>query len=131
MSAVLASSELKPIVKKLVQTFPTSLGHIDPDRIVYVRSPGKRRAATLKAVPTPYDLFVQERFILTAYSNRYDKLDDDRRAVAIFDELLRINDFDAGKLSSHSIVGNFETLARWGTEWETSGDKLDVFGSKS
>jgi len=129
MSVVLASSEIKPIVEKLVDQYPTTLGHIDPERIIYLRQPGKKKAATMKSVTSPYDLFLNERFILTIFSNRYDNLDVNRQAIAIFDELLRIKDFDEGKLAGYGVVSNFETVAKWGPEWETSDDDLEVFNS--
>lgn len=129
MSAVLASSEIKPIVAKLVKEYPTNLGHIDPEKIIYIRSPGKKKAAIVKGIPQPYDLFIDEKFILTIYSNKYDKLDLDRQAIAIFDELLRIKDFDTGKLASYSVVSNYETVVKWGADWESSEEELTAFDS--
>lgn len=127
MSAVLASAEIKPLVEKLVEAYPTSLAGIDPERIVYVRSPGKKKPAIIKTIPSPYDLFVDYKFILTVYSNKFDKLDENRQAIAIFDELIRIKDFDAGKLSGYSVVSNYETVTKWGPDWESSEDELTAF----
>jgi len=130
MTAVLASSEVKPLVDKLVKAFPANLGHVDPSRIVYVRSPGKKRAAGIKGISAPYNLFVDYKFILTIYTSKFDKLDNNRQAIAIFDELLRIKDFDAGTLGGYTVVSNYETINKWGTDWAESEDELSVFPAK-
>lgn len=130
MATVLASNELKPVVEKLIKAFPTNLGHIDPARIIYVRSPGKKRAATIRALSSPYDLVLDYKFILTIYASKYDKLDSNRQAIAIFDELLRIKDFDAATLGSYTVVSNFETITKWGADWEQSDEELAVFPAK-
>lgn len=123
----IATSEVKPIVEKLLAQFPTNLAEVDADRIIYIRAPGKKKAVTIRAVPSPFDLVLTQRFVLTIHSNRYDNLDENKQAIAIFDELLRIRNFDEGKLSGYSVVANKETIAKWGVDWEESDETLEVF----
>lgn len=123
----IATSEIKPIVEKLIEKYPTNLAEVDADRIIYVRAPGKKRAVTIRAVPSPFDLVITQRFVLTVHSNRFDNLDANKQAIAIFDELLRIKDFDEGKLSGYSVVANKETIAKWGVDWEDTEEDLEVF----
>jgi hypothetical protein len=130
MSVSLCTEEVKPIVDKLISTFPANLSEIDPDRIVFLRGNGKRRPVTLAAIKSPYDLFVKYKFILTIHGPKYDTLDDDRKAIALFDELIRIKEFETGTLKGHSVVGNFETLSTWGMDWLEAESVPSVFGEK-
>lgn len=116
-SLTLCTEEVKPIVEKLVQRFGQNLSEVDPDRMVFVKGNGKKRPVTLTAIKSPYDLFVKYKFIVTVHGPKFDKLDDNRKAIALFDELIRIKDFEAGSLKSHSVVGNYETLSTWGLDW--------------
>jgi hypothetical protein len=58
-SLVLCAEEIKPIVEKLVAEYPANLSEVDPERIIYVKSQGKRGIASIKAVSTPYDLVMK------------------------------------------------------------------------
>ena len=133
MAVLLASDEIKPLVEKLVEAYPNNLANIDVERIIFLKNTnGKKKGAGIKAVPSPYDLVVNHKFILTVYAAKWNKMDDNRKAVALFDELVRIKDFDEGKLKGYSIVGNKETLETWGIDWddETTGIELTVFTDK-
>lgn len=128
MSSVsLCTEEVKPLVERLCNRFPDNLSEIEPHRIVYLRGNGKRRPVTLSAIKSPYDLFVNYKFILTIHGPKYDTLDDDRKAIALFDELLRIKDFESGSLKTHSVVGNMETLTTWGIDWMEAESVAPVF----
>ena len=131
MSGVLASDEVQPIVEKLVLEYPTNLSEIDPSRMIYVRGKGKRRPVTIASVKEPYSLVMSQRFILSVHGPKFDPLSDDKKAIAIFDELLRVKDFEAGKLAPHSVVGNFETLNTWGMDWLEADSLAPVFKPKS
>ena len=117
MAAVLASEEFQPLVEKLVEEYPNNLTEIIPERMIFVRGKGKRRPVTIKSVPEPFDLVTKYRFVLTIHGSKFDTLSDDKKAIAIFDELLRVQDFETGKLVPHTVVGNFETLSKWGIDW--------------
>lgn len=123
----IATSEVKPIVEKLIEKYPINLSEVDPEGIIYIRAPGKKRAVTIRSIPSPFDLVLSQRFVLTIHSNRFDNLDANRQAIAIFDELLRIKSFEEGKLSGYSVVANRETIEKWGTDWEQSDEELAVF----
>lgn len=128
MSSVsLCTEEVKPLVERLCSRFPDNLSEIEPNRIVYLRGNGKRRPVTISAIRSPYDLFVNYKFILTIHGPKYDTLDDDRKAIALFDELLRIKDFESGALKTHSVVGNMETLTTWGIDWMDAESVAPVF----
>jgi predicted metallopeptidase len=127
MTATLCTEDIKPLVEKLVTTFPDNLSEIDPSRIIYIRGNGKRRPTSLVAIKAPYDLFVKQKFILTVHTAKFDNLTEDKKAIALFDELIRIKDFETGTLNSHSVVGNFETLTTWGLDWLSTEDALPVF----
>ena len=87
----------------------------------------KKKPVSLASVKPPYNLFVDQKFILTVHGPKFDKLDDDRKAIALFDELLRINDFENGTLKSYSVVGNYETLSTWGIDWLEAESVPTVF----
>jgi len=125
----LASEDIQPIVEKLVQEYPQNLAEVEPSRIIFTRGKGKRRPVTIKSVPEPFDLVTNYRFVLTVHSSKFDSLTEDKKAIAIFDELLRIKDFESGKLVPHTIVGNFETLNTWGIDWLEADSLAPVFQS--
>lgn len=127
MSATLCTDEIRPIVEQLVQEYPTNLSEIDPDRILYLRKKGKKKATSFSAVRNPWDLCTKYKFVLTIHSGKFDNLDENKQAIAIFDELLRVKDFESGDLKGHSVVGNLETLAKWGLEWEEQDNLAPIF----
>jgi hypothetical protein len=61
---------------------------------------------------------------------KFEKLNDDKKALAIFNELLRIKDFEEGKLSFYTVVGNKEILETWGLDWEENEETKPVFKVK-
>lgn len=124
-SLELCSDELKPMVAKLISEFKTNLGHIDEDRIIYVKNiKGKKRVACLQAVGTPYNLFVGEKFILTVFATRWYKFTEQQRYVALFNELVRIKNFEESEMVGYSVVGNKETLETWGFDWDTEDEDI-------
>lgn len=123
----LCTEDVLPLVERLVAAFPDNLSEIDPSRIVYIRGKGKRRPTSLTAVKAPYDMLIKHKFILTIHTAKYDGLADDKKAIALFDELVRIKDFESGTLNSHSVVGNYETLSTWGLGWLEAEEVLAVF----
>jgi len=127
MSVVLCVEEVKPIVEKLVTMFPENLGEIDPERIVFVKGKGKFRPATISSVKNPWDLCTKYKFILTVHGPKFDKLDDNKKAIAIFDELIRIKDFELASLKPYSVVGNYETLAKFGIDWLEADEIEQIF----
>jgi len=130
-SVTLCTEEVKPLVEKLMAAYPSNLAEVDVERIVFLRGNGKRRPVTIAAIKSPYDLFVNYKFILTIHGPKFDGLDDDRKAIALFDELLRIKEFETGTLKGHSVVGNFETLTTWGMNWLEAETVPSVFKKDS
>jgi predicted metallopeptidase len=116
MSLSLCTEEIQPLVEKLIQAYPNNLSEIDSSRILFLRGKGKRRPVTIASVKNPWDLCTKYKFVLTVHA-KFASLDSNKQAIAIFDELLRIKDFESGNLTSHSVVGNFETLSTWGLDW--------------
>jgi predicted metallopeptidase len=116
MSVTLCTQELKPLVEKLVKAYPQNLSEVDPDRILYLKGKGKRRPVTISSVKNPWDLCTTFKYVLTVHA-KFESFDDNKKAIAIFDEILRIKDFESGSLTTHSVVGNFETLSTWGLNW--------------
>lgn len=129
-SVTLCTEEVKPLVEKLINAYPSNLSEVDVDRVVFLRGNGKRRPVTIAAIKSPYDLFVNYKFILTIHGPKYDTLDDNRKAIALFDELIRIKEFETGTLKGHSVVGNFETLTTWGMDWMDAESVTAVFKDK-
>jgi predicted metallopeptidase len=122
MTATLCTDEIRPLVEKLVAAYPSNLSEIDPSRLIYIKGKGKRRAASISAIKSPYDLFVNQKFILTVHGPKYDNLSDDKKAIAIFDELIRVKDFESGDLKGYGVVSNYETLVTWGLDWLEAED---------
>ena len=129
MSYSLCKEEVQPLVEKLMKAFPENLGHIDPERIVYVKTKSKKRkSASISSIKSPYNLFVEHKYILTVYDPKFDSLEDNKKAVVVFDELLRIKDFEEGTLNGYSVISNYETLAKWGIDWQEAEEIPSVFG---
>lgn len=124
MSASLCTEDILPIVEKLTEAYPTNLSEVDPDRILFLRKQKGKRAVTLSPVRNPWDLCTKYKFVLCVYASKFDALDENKQAIAIFDELIRIKDFETSTLKGHSVVGNFETLAKWGMDWQQQ-EQLD------
>lgn len=131
MSITLCTEDIKPLVEKLVAAFPENLSEVDPSRIIYIRGKGKRRPTSFSSIKSPYDLFVKQKFILTVHTAKFDSLSADKKAIALFDELIRVKDFETGLLNGHSVVGNYETLQAWGLDWLETEHDLAVFGKES
>jgi hypothetical protein len=127
MSVTLCTEDIRPLVEKLVAAYPNNLQEVDPNRLIYVKGNGKKRPVSLSPVKPPYDSLLSQRFILTIHAPKFDKLDDNRKAIAIFDELIRIKDFETGSLKSHSVVGNFETFSTWGLDWLEAEETASAF----
>jgi len=127
MSVTLCTEDLKPLVEKLISKYPTNLGDIDPERIVYLKGKGKSRPAGIASVRNPWDLCTKFKFILTIHAPKYDKLDDNKKAIAIFDELIRIKDFEMGSLKPYSVQGNYETFAKFGLDWLEAEQVESIF----
>lgn len=127
MTATLCTDEILPIVDKLVQTHPVNLTEVDSGRILYLRGKGKRKPVTIATVRNPWDLVTKYKFVLTVHSPKYDNLDDNKKAIAIFDELLRIKDFENGTLKPHAVVGSYETIATWGINWLEEENLAPIF----
>lgn len=117
MSIVLCTEEIQPIVDKLIAHHPLSLSEVDSSRVLLLRGKGKRRPVTIASVRAPWNLCTAYKYVLTVHGPKFDKLDENKQAIAIFDELLRIKEFENSTLKPHSIVGNMETLAAFGLEW--------------
>lgn len=117
MSATLCTEDIQPLVEKLLTEYPQNLSEVDPSRILFLKGKGKRRPVTITSVKNPWDLCTKYKFVLTVHGPKFDPLDDKKKAIALFDELLRIKDFESGSLNPHGVVGNFETLATWGLDW--------------
>ena len=130
MSVVLCSDEIRPLVEKLIETYPTNLAEVDPSRLLYVRSNGKRRPVGLSAVRSPWDLCTKFKFVLTVHGPKWDKLDEDRQAIALFDELIRIKDFETSSLSTHSVIASRETIETWGVDWMEAESVAPVFSKE-
>lgn len=127
MTATLCTDEIKPLVEKLVNAHPVNLTEVDPDRILFLRGKGKRKPVTIATVRNPWDLVTSFKFVLTVHGPKYDHLDDNKKAIAVFDELLRIKDFDNGTLKPHAVVGSYETIATWGINWLEEDDLAPIF----
>jgi len=127
MTVTLCTEELRPLVEKLISTYPTNLDEIDPDRIVYLRGKGKHRPASIASVRNPWDLCTKFKFILTVHGPKYDKLDNNKKAIAIFDELIRIKDFEASSLKPYSVQGNYETFTKFGLDWLEAEQVESIF----
>ena len=129
MSEVLCSEEIQPLVEKLVAAFPENLSEVDPTRIVYVRKDAKRarRPVEIASVGTPYNLLIPHKFIVTIQAAKYDKIDDNRKAIALFDELLRIKDFEDGKLGGYTVISNYETVIKFGPDWMEAEETTNIF----
>ncbi len=125
MSATLCTEDIQPLVERLIAEYPTNLSEVDPTRILFLKGKGKQRPVTIKSVKNPWDLCTKYKFVLTVHGPKFDGLDNNKKAIAIFDELLRIRDFEGGSLSPYGVVGSFETLSTWGLNWlEVEAEEL-------
>lgn len=127
------SPELKEIVERLVDKYEVALGDIDPDRILPLVSDANSKKNVIKIAPikVPHPSVTNLRFAITAYSNKFDELDEARQALHILRELLRIQDFDAGKLQDYELKDFPLIIEEYGTLWEENEDLPNILAQET
>lgn len=126
-----AKVELKPELQTMVQSlkdrFSVAYDEVEPDRIVYLQSDAKsKRAVKLAALKLPHPSVSQFRFALTIYSGVWNDLDEAHRVMHIHREMLRIANFEEGKLSGYPLTDFPEIIAKYGVDWEVKEDLPNI-----
>jgi len=123
--------ELKEVVKQLKEKFSVAYEEVQPDRIVYLESDARsKRAVKLTPIKLPHPSVSQFRFSLTVYSRIWSDLSDAHKLMHIHRELLRIRDFEEGKLSGYPLNDFPEIVAKYGVDWEMREDLPNILNDE-
>ena len=121
------STELREQTTALLEKFHNVFPQVEPNGIIFIHSKShSKRPIRISAVRSPYDLVVSQKFILTSYGKAFDKLDTARKNMHIFRELLRIDDFEGGKLEDYEVKDFPVILAKYGLDWEENNDLTNI-----
>ncbi len=104
MAKIELAPDLKEVVSQLKELYPEAFSEIEPDRVLCIRSFSRgKRSVSLKAVDRELRLTSNYCFKLVVNSKSYDHLEPAKKHMLIFREVLRIADFEAGKLDPYEV----------------------------
>lgn len=120
--------ELKEIVEQLVAKYDVALGELDADRILPLVSDANSKKNVIKIAPikVPHRCVTSLRFSLTAYSKKFDELDNARQVLHVLRELLRIADFEKGKLQDYETKDFPAILEAHGILWQEEENLANI-----
>ena len=126
-SRVCLKPELKDVVQQLKSKFPVAYSEVDPDRVVYLESTSKsKQPVKLASIKLPHPSVSPYRFSLTVYTRLWRDLSDSHKVLYIHRELLRITNFEEGKLSNYPLNDFPEIIAKFGVNWRTREDLPNI-----
>ncbi len=127
MAKIELAPDLKEVVSKLKDLYPEAFSEIEPDRIVYIRSFSRgKRPVSVKAVDRELRLTSNYCFKLVVNSKSYDDLEPSKQHMLIFREILRIADFEEGKLEGYEIQDQKIIIEKYGVNWQDEDDLPDI-----
>ena len=120
--------ELKPIVDKIVKTFPEKLAHIQSDRILFASFSRKssKPLGRVGPIPARFSPFLQScDYFLEVYKEGWEDADEGKRLYVILHELthIPIEGFDKEskyykKTVDHDKEDFVELIKKYGVELE-------------
>jgi predicted metallopeptidase len=111
--------ECRDIADKLIEKYPVGLGHIELDKILFVKETEKtpKKRAEIRKVIAPYTIITEYKFIITYYEAVNIGLTDAQKIMVIYHELLHI-DVDFAKLRRHNVQDFRELVSKYGVNWD-------------
>jgi hypothetical protein len=117
-STTITFPQLQAVIESLKTKYPVALAEVDSKRILCLKCDGNsKRVARLSSIKVPHPSVTPFRFALTIYVV-YDELDEARQVLHILRELLRIEDFEGGKMCKYPLQDFPEIVEKYGTTWE-------------
>lgn len=110
--------EYKDIADKIIDKFPISFGHIETDKVLFLRETEKspKKYADIRKVVAPYTFMTELKFIITFYEAPMLGLNDAQKVMVVYHELLHI-DVDFNKLKKHNVEDFRELVSIYGVNW--------------
>ena len=123
------------IAEKLCDKYPNEFGHLDLDRVAFLRknvkakAGRKRKFASCMAIPVPAASFSPVSWIIVTNGENFTTLPLDKKQKVIYHELIHIPDtMEEGKVVKHNIEDFKSCLDKFGgPNWVDNGsDELLV-----
>lgn len=110
--------DYKDIADRLIDKFPVAFGHIEMDKVLFLRETEKspKKYADVRKVASPYTFMTEYKFIITFYEGPLLGLSQEQKIMVVYHELLHI-DVDFNKLKKHNIEDFRELVSIYGVNW--------------
>jgi len=132
--------EVEVIGERLIQVWPSLLGHIDPDRILWARDMGpvdprgtKAVGSCIRVIP-PYTLLNPDVCYIIAIRPRakWDEVTRRQQAALVMHELLHIpEEFGVGALRSHDVMDFSILVDTLGSDYFERRDLPDLLAGEA
>ena len=127
MAKIELAPDLKVIVSRLKALYPEAFSEVEPDRMVYIRSFSRgKRPVTIKAVDRELRLTSNYCFKLVVNSKSYDDTEQPKKHMLIFREMLRIADFEEGKIEPYEVQDQKIIIEKYGVNWQDDEELPDI-----
>lgn len=131
MAKIELAPDLKEIVVKLKVLYSEAFSEIEPDRIVFLRSFSRgKKPVSIKPVDREIRLISNYCFKVVANSNSFDNLEPAKKHLFIFRELLRVVDFEEGKLEQYEVQDQKVIIEKYGVDWQNDDQIPDILGQQ-
>jgi len=131
--------DVENIGHMLIKAWGSLLGHIEPDKILWVRDigpinpRGSKKAGSCIRIRPPYNLLDPDVFYIIAVHARakWDEMDNNKRAALIMHELLHIpEEFGEGALIDHDIKDFKILVDTFGSDYLIREDLPDLLAGE-
>lgn len=125
------SKGLAKRIVRLVETFPDSFGHIDPEHVLPLKShKGSSRAiADVRQIPQWMHCMVPWRVCMTTYLVHFETMSKNVKDLVVVHELEHIASYDSEtdkyKLKTHEVEDWMDMVALLGPGWHKS-TRVDI-----
>ena len=135
MADFIRDPDVEQIGRQLIVAWGSILGHIDPDKILWVRDIGPvnprspRKAGSCTRIRPPYTLLDPNvYYIIAVYPTaKWDNMENKKRAALIMHELLHIpEEFGEGALVDHDIKDFKLLVDTFGSDYLSREDLPDL-----
>ncbi|MFW6007754.1 MAG: putative metallopeptidase [archaeon] len=111
--------EFKNIAEKLIEKFPIAFGHIDIDKVLFLKETEKtpKKYADVRSIKEPYTFMTEYKFIIRFYEQVMAGMTDAQKTMTVYHELLHI-DPDFTKIKKHNIEDFRELVSKYGVNWD-------------
>ncbi len=139
MADFIKDLDVEQIGRRLIDVWESLLGHIDPDKILWVRDIGPvtprspRKAGACIRVRPPYSLLDPNVFyIIAVYPKaKWSDMGDRKRAALVMHELLHIpEEFGEGALVDHDIKDFKLLIDTFGSDYLDREDLPDLLAGE-